>query len=59
MGERELWYDTEEKDSEHDRLSSRELHHVVILETDNLTNEKVPDVDESYALAHVCLFVCR
>ena len=36
VGERELWYDTEEKDSEHDRLSSRQLHHVVI-HTDNLT----------------------
>ena len=52
VGEWELWYHTEEKDSEHViGLYFRQMHHVV-LHTDNLTNEKVPD--ESYALAHAC-----
>ena len=46
VGERELWYDTKEKYSEHVH-PSRELHHVVF---HTQTGEKVPD--ESYALAH-------
>ena len=49
MGERELWYDTKEKYSEHVH-PSRELHHVVSHTDIQPNSEKVPD--ESYALAH-------